>query len=95
MDQIKLETMCNNIVIPSRERYNNFEELMVNKSLVIKILIKDVQVTLEMSTEMEQDVISQFEKMSYKILSQDGELLSEDLILSGLVSELRQELESG
>lgn len=93
MDQIKLEILCNNMVIPNRERYIEFEELMTNKSLVIKDLIKDVQASLEMSDEAEQDIISSFDKISCKILSHDGELLAENLILADLVSSLRQELE--
>lgn len=53
MDQIKLETLCNNMVILNRERYIEFEEIIANKSLVIKDLIKDVQATLDMSDEVE------------------------------------------
>lgn len=46
-----------------------------------------------MSNEVEWDVLSSFDKISCKILSHDGELLAEDLILTRLVSSLRRELE--
>lgn len=89
MDQGKLEILCNNMVILNRERYIEFEKLMTNKALVIKELIKDVQATLEISDEAKQDIISSFDKVPCKIISHDGELLVENIILNDLVSSLR------
>lgn len=89
MDRIKLEIVCDNMVIPGRERYIEFDELLTKKSLVIKDFIKDVQATLEMSDDVEHDILSNFDKMSYKIISHDGELLVADSILIELVSSLR------
>lgn len=71
MDQVKLEILCETTMIPTRERYIEFDELMINKSLVVKELIKDVEAALEMSTKVEQNIISSLEKMSCKVVSQD------------------------
>lgn len=47
-----------------------------------------------MSDEVEQRILSNFYKMSCKILSHDGELLASDLVLTELVSSFRQGIES-
>jgi hypothetical protein len=94
MDQVKLETLCSHSVISKREQYIEFEELMTNNSLLIQDLTKDVQATLEMSVEIEHDMFSNFEKTSCKVLSHECGLLTTSDIVSQIVANLHQELDS-
>lgn len=92
MPQEKLDVLQENDIIPTRTMYIEFGELLENKSFVLKELIKEIDDTLRLRMEMVQDVVSRFEKISCKIVSQDEELLSEE-VLSDLRRKIHQEQE--
>lgn len=65
----QLSVLQEHAIIPSRVMYLEFEELLENKALVLKSLIKEIDDAMRLRVEVFQGVVSHCEKASCNIMS--------------------------
>lgn len=73
MPQQQLSVLQEHAIISSRVMYLEFEELLENKTLVLKSVIEEIGDAKRFRGEVYRDIVSHCERASCNIVSQDGE----------------------